>query len=86
MDEIEHELVSDVLVRTLWMSPEDVEIRVHEGEVTLLGTTETRSTAQLLETFARRVPGVVAVRSELLWTIDDLDRSTRHAAGPPRTV
>ncbi len=83
-EEIERELVDDVLRRTLWLSPESVGVKVDDGEVTLTGTTETRTTAGLVETLARRVPGVVAVRSELTWTIDDRARRAKLEAGAPR--
>ena len=86
-EEIERELVEDVVRRTLWLSPETIQIQVSDGEVTLAGATETRTIAQLLESFAGRVPGVVGVRSELTWTVDDLARRDRlETAGPPRTI
>jgi CBS domain-containing protein len=86
-EEIERELVDDVRHRTLWLSPDTIEVQVEDGEVRLLGTTETRTTAGLIETLARRVPGVVDVRSELSWTIDDrARRSRRPAPARPRSV
>jgi CBS domain-containing protein len=66
-DDIEHELRDDVLLRTLWMSPDRVGIDVSGGEVQLRGAVENDSAASALIAFAKRVPGVVAVESHLSW-------------------
>jgi hypothetical protein len=42
--------------------------------VALHGEVEGRSDAQLIERMVARVPGVVGVRSELTWRVDDLSR------------
>ena len=70
-DEIERELRGDVLEHTLWLDPAGVDVGVEDGVVTLTGVTDTRTTARLVETLARRVPGVVAVESRLEWRFDD---------------
>jgi CBS domain-containing protein len=73
--EILDELVNEVLVGTLWLSPETVEFAVDDGKVTVRGRVPTRTAADLVEAFAWRVPGVVAVdRSELEWVTDDRAR------------
>jgi CBS-domain-containing membrane protein len=49
-------------------------ISVANGEVSLSGKVETRTQAELVEAYVRRVPGVVDVHSELEWSVDDLAR------------
>jgi len=72
--EIELELNEDVLLHTLWVSPEDVHVSVDDGVVTLVGRVENRTQAELVSAYARRVPGVVDVRSEVTWQVDDQAR------------
>ena len=71
-EEIEREIREDVIVRTLWISPEPITIAVEQGEVSLAGEIENRAEAELIDAFVRRVPGVVGVHSELTWRFDDL--------------
>jgi CBS domain-containing protein len=78
--EIEQEIRDDVLLETLWVDPASVSISVVDGQVELAGEMETRTTAQLVEAYVRRVPGVVAVRSKLRWRFDDLKRRRRSAS------
>lgn len=66
-DDIERELRDDVLLRTLWRSPDSIGIDVRGGEVQLSGRVENELAAEALVSFARRVPGVVAVESRLTW-------------------
>lgn len=73
-DEIEQELNEDVLLHTLWVSPNDVHVSVQDGVVELEGILENRTQAELVSAYARRVPGVVDVHSELTWRIDDQAR------------
>jgi predicted transcriptional regulator len=77
-EEIEHEISDDVLLSTLWIDPGRVSISVSNGEVSLSGEVETRTQAELVEAYVRRVPGVVDVHSELTWTVDDLARRSEQ--------
>jgi CBS domain-containing protein len=79
-DEIARELREDVALRTLWIDPNALEVRVEGGEVVLAGEVESDADAQLLERFARRVPGVVDVVSQLRWRVED----PKVPAGNPR--
>lgn len=72
--EIKEEIRDDVLLETLWIDPRAVSISVVDGQVELGGEVENRTTAELVEAYVRRVPGVVAVRSELRWRLDDRRR------------
>jgi CBS domain-containing protein len=70
-EEIAREIRADVLLGTLWIDPSEVDVQVENGEVVLAGQVETRGTAELAALFARRVLGVVEVRSRLGWRHDD---------------
>ena len=65
------EEIRELLVETLWLHEPDLDIRVERGEVLLTGKMQRRSDAELLARLARRVPGVVDVRSTLTWAWDD---------------
>jgi CBS domain-containing protein len=67
--EIEREL-HEVALKTLWIDPKRVRISVDRGEVLLEGEVDSDADAELLDRFARRVPGVVGVLSRLHWQID----------------
>jgi len=79
-EEIEREISEDVLLHTLWIDPDSVALVVNEGEITIGGLVENRSTAELVRSYIRRVPGVVAVHSTLAWNVDDLARRTAASA------
>jgi CBS domain-containing protein len=64
---IASEIREDVLVKTLWIAPEALDISVERGAVRIAGCVETKSDAKLIEAFARRVPGTVSVESHLSW-------------------
>ena len=73
--EVAEEIRDGVLLKTLWIDPRSVEVTVAGGEVTLAGTLETKTTAELVPAFVASVPGVVAVdASRLGWRYDDLAR------------
>jgi CBS domain-containing protein len=65
--EIEREIREDLVVRTLWIAPERVNVTVDHGEVSLSGEVESQADAEMLVKFSQRVPGVVTVLSKLKW-------------------
>jgi CBS domain-containing protein len=65
--EIEREIRDDVLLKTLWESPDRFRVRVRGGEVTLAGKVNNADSAGALVRFVERVPGVVNVRSRITW-------------------
>lgn len=73
-DEILREIEVDVLARSLWVPAGAIEVAVRRGEVKLGGLVDSRSVAEIVPRLVERVPGVVSVRSELLWREDDLPR------------
>jgi CBS domain-containing protein len=86
-EEIERELTDDVLLRVLWVDPSTLTIGVSQGQVTITGLVDNRSTAELIETYVRRIPGVVDATLELTWAIDDTARRIASAAATlPRSL
>ena len=71
----DHELASivrdEIVVRTLWLDPAEVEISVTDGVVLLEGQVDRRSSADILARLTGRVDGIVAVDSRLSWRFDD---------------
>ncbi|TXS78991.1 CBS domain-containing protein [Streptomyces sp. me109] len=70
-DVIRREVIDEVLVRALWMTPSTVEVGVHEGVVTLVGHVERRSEAEIAVSMTDRIDGVVAVLDKLTYRMDD---------------
>ena len=65
---IEREIREDVLSHTLWLrDPDAITVAVEHGTVKLKGMVDNPADAELVEVFARRVPGVVDVESSLTW-------------------
>jgi len=64
-DELAREIREEIVERTLWSGPNQVEVAVHEGEVTLRGEVETQDDLELLERLVELVPGVVAVTANV---------------------
>lgn len=78
-EEIAREIRSDVILHTLWIPPEQIQVAVSDGEVTLSGHVETKSEAELLVLFVQRVPGVVSVSSTVTWSVEGDRRQLRSA-------
>jgi CBS domain-containing protein len=78
-ESIRREIAEDVLLTTLWIAPGAVEVSVTEGVVSLAGTVETHTIAEIVEAYVRRVPGVVSVESQLAWHVEDAGRRRRRA-------
>ena len=72
---IRHDVVNEVLERTLWLDPGVIEVSVTDGRVTLRGRADRKSTAQIAVQLTRAVEGVVAVIDELTWAFDDQARA-----------
>ncbi|WP_344663339.1 BON domain-containing protein, partial [Catenulispora subtropica] len=78
--EIRTEILDDVLLRTLWTDPDEVDVSVTDGVVRMRGTVEARSVAELVERLVRVTDGVVDVVNELGWVKDDTGRKASPAA------
>lgn len=68
---IREEIRHDVLDRTLRLSPDAIDVQVHEGRVTLTGTVEHRALAAVVERLCRSVDGVIDVTNRLGYHTDD---------------
>jgi CBS domain-containing protein len=71
--ELERRIREEIVRDTMWMSPDDLRITVTKGVARLSGMVDRRSTATILERLVEHLEGVVAVRSELGWELDDRD-------------
>ena len=78
--DIEREVREEVLKGVFWLVPTAIAVEVKAGEVTLRGELATRSDAELLPAFVRKVIGVVGVESQLTWRIDGRAEFERRGA------
>lgn len=78
-DEIADDLL-DQFTRDSRIDDVDIEIEVHEGEVTLRGTAESATEAEAAESIAQRTEGVIDVINELYV----VESSHTQAASPGR--
>ncbi len=67
--EIEDEIRKELVSRTFWLEPTEVEIRVVHGDVTIEGEVDTKADADLLPQLISEVPGVVSVEAKLTWKV-----------------
>jgi len=79
--EIEEDIRQEVLLHSLSMSPDELDIEVDGGEITLRGEVDAEFLAELLPPEIQRVPGVVAVRSELTTRGRPAARATARRGG-----
>ncbi|MYT75132.1 MULTISPECIES: CBS domain-containing protein [unclassified Streptomyces] len=70
-DEIRREIVDEVLVRGLWLTPQTVSVQVHEGVVTLDGQLERRSEKDIAARMTGHIDGVIGVVDKLTYRLDD---------------
>ncbi|WP_436498272.1 CBS domain-containing protein [Actinokineospora sp. HUAS TT18] len=70
-EDIRADIERKVLAKGMWLIPGTVTVKVHDGIATLYGTLEHRSSTEVARTLVGAVAGVVAVRSNLLYQIDD---------------
>ncbi|MCF3103189.1 CBS domain-containing protein [Streptomyces roseoverticillatus] len=75
---IREEIVHDLLERTLGLAPSAVAADVTEGQVTLTGSVQDRSTIPVLVRLCRAVDGVVAVRQRIVQDEHAGDRTPRR--------
>lgn len=69
-DAIAREIGDEVVQGIFWLPPTSIGVAVADGVVTLSGEIETRTDAEMLPKFVRKVAGVVAVESTLTWRVD----------------
>jgi len=71
-----HRAVVDGVLRTLWIDPSLLRIRVRSGIVTISGHLDRRSLAEIVVAFTRATPGVVDVVDQVTYDFDDSDLVT----------
>ena len=71
--ELERVVRHDVILRMMWLDPAAFEITVRNGEASIAGNVERRSTAEIIEASVRMVPGILAVHADIHWSMDDRD-------------
>ncbi len=69
--EIREDIVEDVLRHMLWIDPLEVEVDVIDGVVTITGSVDRKSTAQIAVYVIKAVPGVIQVVDKLAFRYDD---------------
>jgi CBS domain-containing protein len=70
-EEIRRAVREEVLRRDLWLDPAGFDIEVHDGIVCLRGRADRRSTARIIGRLTQLVDGVVSVRNQIGWDLDD---------------
>ncbi|MGQ4360372.1 CBS domain-containing protein [Streptomyces sp. SAS_272] len=68
---IREEITGEVLLRTLGIAPDAVDVRVVGGQVSLKGTVERRSVMAVVVRLCQGVDGVVDVSAALQYRVDD---------------
>jgi CBS-domain-containing membrane protein len=66
-----YQAVAEGVLRSLWLDPALLRIRVRSGVVTLSGQLDRRSICEIVVAFTRATPGVVDVVDELSYDFDD---------------
>jgi BON domain-containing protein len=67
-----------VLLRTLWIDPDTLDVAVDGGVVTLTGTADRLSTVRIIGRMCRGVAGVVDVVNEIVPERDDTAELNHH--------
>lgn len=85
-DQLRASIVEEVLHREMWLDERDVTIEVDGGVVTVRGAVEKRSDAAILARLIRDVPGVIDIRDEVRWQLDDAEIRAlgRDLVNPPQ--
>lgn len=78
-EEIEREILRDVILKTLWVSPDRVAVRVDDGQVTLEGHVDSEAEAEVILKFVEAVPGVVSIEPKLTWPLEKGARRNERA-------
>ena len=70
-DELAETIRQDVILRILWLDPDQFTLVVKGGVASISGRVERRSTAEMIEQSVRMVPGIVDVHASVSWSMDD---------------
>ncbi len=83
-DELAETIRQDVILRILWLDPDQFTVVVKGGVASISGRVERRSTAEMIEQAVRMVPGVIDVHASISWLMEDriLEPAGRDAVFP----
>ena len=83
-DELAETIRQDVILRILWLDPEQFTVVVKGGVASISGRVERRSTAEMVEQSVRMVPGVIDVHASISWLMEDrtLEPASRDGVFP----
>jgi CBS domain-containing protein len=70
-DELRETIRQDVILRILWLDPDQFTVVVKGGVASISGRVERRSTAEMIDHSVRMVPGVLDVHTAVTWSRDD---------------
>jgi len=69
--ELAETIRQDVVLRILWLDPAGFVVNVKDGVATIVGGVESRSTAEMVGRAVAMVPGIVDVKADVTWSLDD---------------
>lgn len=78
-ESIRHDVLEDLLRKSLFIDPSVVDVTVDRGLVRIAGELETKSLAELVVRMIGRIEGTVGVESRLTYRLDD---TRLHVEGP----
>lgn len=70
-EELETTIREEVLLRIMWLDPAGFQVRVAHGVASITGHAERRSTAEAIESAVAMVPGIVGVKADITWSLED---------------
>ncbi|TQJ57613.1 CBS domain-containing protein [Streptomyces sp. NBC_00080] len=77
---IREEITGEVLLRTLGITPDGIDVRVVDGRVALKGTVERKSLVPVVVRLCQGVDGVVDVSADLRHRVDDIQAEPEPGA------
>ena len=69
--ELAQTIRDEALLHILWLDPTMFRVAVSDGVATITGRVQRRSTAEMIAPTVSMVPGIVDVRAEVTWAVDD---------------
>jgi CBS-domain-containing membrane protein len=69
--QIQQEVTHEIVIRSLWLDPAEVEVEVHDGVVTLRGRVPLASLVPIAEHLTASIDGVIQVINNLDYDEDD---------------
>jgi CBS domain-containing protein len=70
-DELADTIRDEVLLHILWLDPTLFRVAVTDGVASISGRVQRKSTAEMIAPTVSMVPGIVDVRADVTWAVDD---------------